>query len=169
MDGVNRHREHSASLALKAGYGVPLQSKDRRSIFTKYALFHLASFFLLSIVPIYIMTTGIPSTLCNMLGSSWSTLVTNRDSTTTPPSSAAVTDASSLRSSTKRLNLFATYIYFCFTVTLIHFSSFVQLSSLFKNLLVLIFALTFSLTSFFGICPTFNITNQVRILGIENK
>lgn len=72
--------------------------------------------------------------------------------------------------SPKRLNLFALYLYFTYTVALLNFCSFVQLSSLFKTILAFIFALTFSLTGLFGVCTNLkleNSTNQTNLSALE--
>lgn len=159
---MNKYRPPSTKVTLKAGHhGMALPPQVRRSIRIKFALLHLVSFILLTLVPIYIMATGLPAALCNMLGPSWSALFTSSSTTSTPTSGAGGSINTPDRSS-KRLNLFAMYIYFCFTVTLLHLTSFVQLSALLKNFLALAFALVFALISFFGTCPNFNIINQVN-------
>lgn len=112
----------------------------------KFVLLHVVSFILLSLVPVYILSTSLPSALPNMLAHSSSPLFANRSST-----SAAAAEPPSSPAAVKRLNLFTVYVYFCYTVALLHFGSFVQLSALFKTVLALIFAAVFALLGFFGV------------------
>lgn len=132
------------------------QKRRRRRILINFSLLHLVSFVLLSLVPVYILTTALPSALPNMLSSSWSSIVSAANHSTSDSAATKTTTTAATIASTKRLNLFAMYSYFCYTIALIHFCSFVQLSALFKSLLALAFAATFSIISFLGVCTSYN-------------
>lgn len=91
----------------------------------------------MSIVPVYMLAIGVPS-LCNMSDYLWSALFQHTHLTP------------------ERVNLFGLYLYFTFTVTLLNFCSFVQLSSLFKSLIAVSYALLFGLLALLGVCSDFN-------------
>lgn len=174
MEGATRNRQFRAGSSTGKRSSAAMRQKDDdtgcccfKSRTCKFVfVFRTASLVLLSLVPVYIMSTGLPAALCNMLGSSWSSMFADPrggDNLANADLKQQQTGQQSLdRMMSKRLNLFAMYIYFCFTVTLIHFSSFVQLGSIFKNTLALGFGLSFALIGYFGLCPNLNVLNQVR-------
>lgn len=171
-DGNNTFSEMNSSSRFAAGGGTSSgvfsgnqryrNSKENPGIKIRYFILHLVSLILLSIIPIFILTTGLP-VLCNIIGLSWSALYTestpNSASLVTASPSITSTNSSSSTSNTKRLNLFSVYLYFTYTVSLLHFCSFVQISSLLKTLVALIFALIFGIISFVGISPNQNVNN----------
>ena len=124
-----------------------------RAITIRFIIVHLISTILLSLMPIFILTTGLPI-VCNIIESTWSTLV-----------SPNYTLYSELLNNENRMNLFGMYSYFCYIVAIIHFCSFFQLSSLFKTTLALVFALIFGIVSFSGVYKNFSQTETGQILS----
>lgn len=139
-------------------------SKQSRRVRIKYILLHLASFILLSLIPIYILSTSM-GVLCNLVKYSWVSLFSNEVSTTTSIATSLISNpvesSANGTSPTKRMNLFSMYIFFCYTVSLIHFCTFVQLSALFKTLLALVYAILIAFISYFGLCDIYKSIDEV--------
>jgi hypothetical protein len=102
-----------------------MRSANTTKVVVKYLVLHLLSSLMLILVPIYIMVNGLPV---------MSDLILNHSS------------------HQKLINFFSVYFYFCYVISLIHFGTFVQLNSLFKMLLAVIFAAVCALISFIGLC-----------------
>ncbi|RNA01756.1 adenylate cyclase type 2-like isoform X2 [Brachionus plicatilis] len=128
----------------------------RKKVLLKYALLYAFSFIFLTAVPIYLLGTGLPfmSNLNNYL---WRSLLNNNTNR----------QANSLSEPTSRLNLFALYLYFVYTIALVNFGSFVQLSSLYKSCLSLAFALIFALCAMLGIGT--NINEQIEAINRQSN
>jgi large-conductance mechanosensitive channel len=117
----------------QAPMSLAARSANNTRILVKYLLLHLLSSLMLILVPVYILVNGLPV---------MSDLVLNHSS------------------HQKLINFFSIYFYFCYVVSLIHFAAFVQLNSLFKMSLALVFALVCGVASFVGLCA---ITSDNRL------
>jgi class 3 adenylate cyclase/uncharacterized membrane protein YbhN (UPF0104 family) len=136
----------------------------RRQIFLRYILLHIISIGLLSVVPIFILSTGV-SVLCDIIAHSFSSyLSTQQSNSQSSFSTSASSDAVDLNSNnnnylqaenSKRLNVFGMYVYFSYAVALIHFCSFVQSSSFIKTLFALAFALIYAIIGTVGVSNKF--------------
>jgi hypothetical protein len=102
-----------------------MRHANNTKVVIKYLVLHLLSSLMLILVPIYIMVNGLPV---------MSDLILNHSS------------------HQKLINFFSVYFYFCYVISLIHFGTFVQLNSLFKMLLAVMFAVVCALISFIGLC-----------------
>jgi class 3 adenylate cyclase len=101
--------------------------KHARSIFIKYLVLHFLSFFMIVLVPIFMLCTGFPLMS--------DVLLPNQP-----------------EQQHKIINFFSIYFYFCYIISTIHFCAFVQLNSLFKSLIAALFALIAGVCVFIGIC-----------------
>ena len=96
-----------------------------RHVTARYLSLHLLATVILSLMPVYIFATSIPATNCIMA-------------------------ATRSTATTQSLNLFVMYSLFCFVVSLVHFGSFIQLSSLVKTLVASFFALAYGVIAIIG-------------------
>lgn len=121
------------------------KAKLRKKVLIKYTIIYLLSFIFLTLVPIYLLGSGLPF-LTNLNNFLWDSLLNNDNNI----------------QSTERLNLFGLYLYFIYTISIINFGSFVQLSSLYKTILSFIFALILALCAFLGIDPNIQMTETLN-------
>ena len=111
--------------------GFASRRPNTTNIVVKYLIMHLLSSIMLILVPVYILAVGLPV---------MSDMTLNLHATSQP----------------KIIKFFSVYFYFCYVISLIHFSSFVQLNSLFKSVIVFTLALVCGIISFVGVCVISN-------------
>jgi class 3 adenylate cyclase len=136
----------------------------RKQILLRYILLHVISIALLSVVPIFILSTGVP-VLCDIIAHSFSSYLTSQTSSSSVSSPLTSSDTVDPKSNnnyylqaenSKRLNVFGMYVYFSYAVALIHFCSFVQTSSFIKTLFALVFAIIYAVIGTVGMSDKFN-------------
>ena len=122
--------------------------KLRKKILLNQALVYALSFILLALVPIYLLGTGLPfvSTANKYL---LNNSLFNRNE----------------RSIHRPLNLFGLYLYLIYTICLVSFVTFVQLSSLYRTCLAIVFAVIFCLCALLGIDST--IDEQIVVFSSD--
>ena len=140
---------------------------EGRFIAFRYRMLHLVSLTLMCLMPAFIVATAIP-VMKNLF-----------DYSLTPISGSAFTadDLATCEDYTNSfvprvLNLYAMYSYFLFVVGIIHFSLYVQLSSLVKTICAFLLSLLFGLIGFIGVYPHFDLKEIVSpdlITSLESQ
>lgn len=111
---------------------------SRTKLVVTFLMIHLLSGIMLILVPTYILVNGLPV---------MSDLILNQTT------------------HQKLINFFSVYFYFCYVISLIHFSSFIQINSLYKSTLAFILAVACGVISYVGICAINAETQATTILS----
>ncbi len=149
------------------GTGARIRLRER-FVLKRYILIHFVSILFICMTPILIISSMYP-VLNNILNSSlipFTHVLSEQELAKIKDHCPNETMAYYRRD----LNAFSTYSYLAFSVALINFCSFVQLSSLFKTISALIFALIYGIPSFIGMFNYFThqlIENGLRLV-LEN-
>lgn len=118
------------------------RNKLKKKVFINQTLVYALSSILLTLVPIYLLGTGLPFVPTINSHLSNNSLIDSDDQT------------SNINSYHRPLNLFGLYLYFTYTICLVSFVTFVQLSSLYRTCLALVFAAIIGLCALLGIDST---------------
>lgn len=114
------------------------KNTSRTKLVVTFLMIHLLSGIMLILVPTYILVNGLPV---------MSDLILNQTT------------------HQKLINFFSVYFYFCYVISLIHFSSFIQINSLYKSALAFILAVACGVISYVGICAINAETQATTILS----
>jgi len=135
--------------------------KKNSYVFKRFFAMHLISIFFICFTPILVLATIFPllSGILNV--------------TMLPFTDAGIEDAGKLSQhcdniEPRNLNAFSMFAYFLFSVALVNFCSFVQLSSLIKTTIAIFFAIFFGLTSFFGMFGQLDVDLEPEYLKLKN-
>lgn len=151
-NGIEQNNMHGYSVGFKS---INNRKKDRKK-FIKFVMIHFISIILMSIVPLYILTSSLPI-ISSILKSSWSSFFSIDkflDSIISEKNfqiNNSMINNINFNDGPKRINIFSIYSFMTYTIALIHFGSFIQLSSLFKTLVCFLFAFLYSLLGLIGI------------------
>lgn len=143
-----KHSENESMLNGGDGYSAAnfkKKQKDKKNL-KKFFLLHITSIIILSLVPLYIVGTS-TAVIPNILINTWPKYFTLESYISQFSSSTNIIE----EGAAKRLNLFSVYSFLTYIISLLHFGSFIQTSSLLKTCICLVFTFVYTIVSLIGV------------------
>ena len=143
-----KHSENESMLNGGDGYSAAnfkIKQKDKKNL-KKFFLLHITSIIILSLVPLYIVGTS-TAVIPNILINTWPKYFTLESYISQFSSSTNIIE----EGAAKRLNLFSVYSFLTYIISLLHFGSFIQTSSLLKTCICLVFTFVYTIVSLIGV------------------
>ena len=139
---------------------------------SKSCLLYSLAVLLLGLMPLYVLATGAPITK-SILAATWQAML--KLNTTVVGGGGASQATPLVTAQASQLNIFSVYLLYALVVSLIHFGSFVQLSSLLKTAMCAVFGLACAVLALVGVqSPSGTITppaadnnNLSSLAGVE--